>query len=322
MYHGIGEKFPNLQKLIIPEEISNFEIRHFSDLTNLKELDITSLRSKFIADNIFHHLTNLQVLSYFGGNELTNIGQSLPNLKKLSVDRIRSDKLDKTVLSKIFNAEMTHLKEIYLYGVSLSFNEISDYSFEDLTTLEVLDFSYCETRLVHEKAFWKLRNLKKLTILENPIKDAGLPEKVFQDLIELEYLSLAICEITFFHENLFANLRKLVELNLNYNQVKIIPPKTFFNLGNLKILDLGYCGLESLAADLFKNNLKLERIQLESNRFKSVDVDFRLLTNIEEIVFEGDCFRGYLGEKIDYWKQPRYSTTQQLHESIKEKCAQ
>jgi Leucine-rich repeat (LRR) protein len=130
---------------------------------------------------------------------------------------------------------------------------------EAFPNLEALNIGRFEGTIefIEREDFANMEQLKELEIFNNPIR--SISEDVFWDLPNLEALRIFKAQLKELPANLFANLRKLKEVSFYQNQ------------------------LTHLDRDLFKNNLQLEEILFEDNRLTTIQVDFTMFPNIQEV---------------------------------------
>jgi len=135
----------------------------------------------------------------------TNIAQTFPNLKSLSVT--------KSSLMEVAKGNFKYMKSInYL---SLSGNKLSEIptdSFADLAELETLDLSENVIRNIAHKAFNGLRKLHELNLNGNQLQDLN--------------------------SKCFINIRELKVLRINDNRIKSISSNVVNVLPKLRVFDL------------------------------------------------------------------------------------
>lgn len=248
MYHGIGEKFPNLQKLTIaipsnsvtygvpPSIVKNFEIRHFSNMTGLKELEITYNTYEIIADKIFQHLTNLRVL-------------------KLKAFR--------TTIPDDFFASLPKLTELNIEGNGLT--EAGVNNIKSMSSLEVLNLEQCSVKTLPKDFFNNLGKIKKLNLLgyfedidleialehlphleyfsmqfSNETKNIGrkIPKLKYLKLSGVRFLKLEKAIFTTLFDVKMENLEEIVFQICHFTEIS---DHSFEDMASLKYLDFSYC---------------------------------------------------------------------------------
>lgn len=353
--NGIGEAFPNLKALKIKSEnrVLNVERRHFSQMPNLENLNLSNNRIKVIAEDAFHDLTNLKVLNLrdceieifsdlffqhltdlrqlnLGGNFISsqNAFKDLVNLKLFVVPKV--DIIKKLIqhlpgltvlifykhnLENLEKSFFVNMQEMekITFGASV-IKHIKENAFEGFTRLHELDLQRSEIESISETSFWGLTTLKMLDLDYNRIK--FIPEKCFQDLTELQTLSLTDNPIDSLHPNLFKNLRNLDSLILSSNPIKVIHENIFTGMKNLKNLHLRSIELEALPTNLFQMNTKLETINLIQNNLNKIEVDFTSLKMLKELYLSG-CVSGHYRKD---WPQSTFSSIQELQDLILRHC--
>jgi len=227
---------PNLDELSL----------RFNLLSNLNEIDSTSLKSLWVSNNRFQEIDSIT---------------RLPNLEYLD--------LSQNCLIKIRLNTFSNLK--ILKYLNLSFNKLNlegdtnnnvSY-FKGQSKLETLDISFNDIQYLDTNLTFKnLNSLKTLNMSNNKLK--LIDSYIFGFLRELNELNLASNRLSFLNHSCFFNLVNLKKLKLDFNQLKSID----FLASNKNYLpNLDELGLEHNKIDEidYQFNLNLSFLNLNSN---------------------------------------------------------
>lgn len=211
--------------------------------SNVTELEIDNCWINDINDDIFEHMTKLEVLIVTGNKH---------NLKSLS------------------KASLKPLKN--LKKLDLSYNELTvlpDNFFQGLSKLEQLDLGMNSVVLGENLFSGASDNLIKFTCNKCDIK--MVPTASLSKIKNLRYLQLNENPFRFLQIDSFKN-QNLQDLSLDNCSLSSISSKAFRKLNQLTTLNLGHNLLESIPADAFKYFKKtLKKLYLENNHLASVD---------------------------------------------------
>jgi len=142
----------------------------------------------------------------------------------------------------------TKLTELKMWGNKIS--EILPGTFENMSSLEILDLSYNKIKHLNSAMFSALgafNGLTKLTRLQmssNQISE--IFPGTFENMSSLENLYLSYNKIKHLNSAMFSGLgafnvlTKLTRLELFSNEINEIIPGTFENMSSLEHLDLRY----------------------------------------------------------------------------------
>jgi len=189
------QRFDNLEKIIINNEIKSIDDNLLQNCENLKEYAVSNTEVQNISLTFFSNSTKLSWLS-MTNNKFTilqqNIFSGLKNLKNLSLNKNQI----KVLPHKIFNS---------------------------LTKLEMLWMDYNKLGSLNWQWFEYLQNLESLSIGGNEIYE--LPKNIFKSLINLQFLFLHHNNLTTIHWESFPVNGRLNTIDLSYNKIKAIDEK-------------------------------------------------------------------------------------------------
>lgn len=141
--------------------------------------------------------------------------------------------------------------------------ELTQFSFQSITAIEILDMSYNIIRRVDEASFINLKNLTTLVLSGNYIAD--LHDNLFSNNGKLISLNIAYNLLTSLNELTFQPLVEMESLVLYANEIQKIPhSETFSKNWKLSLLDIGWNLLTTLDRLLFSSNRNME-IYLKDN---------------------------------------------------------
>jgi Leucine-rich repeat (LRR) protein len=156
----------------------------------------------------------------------------------------------KEIHSDTFNG-LTRLEEIYF-----SFNQIKELNsniFSGLTCLKIIDFKNNQIKELNPLIFSGLINLEKIDFEVNQIKE--IHSSTFKGLVNLKLINFYSNILKEIHPATFNGLKSLEEINFGWNQIKEIHMCTFNGLTSLKIVDLKYNQIKEIHPSTF-NGLK------------------------------------------------------------------
>ena len=177
--------------------------------------------------------------------------------------------------------EPSSVKELHLAWIRFGI----DKSFAEFSKLNVLKISHSSLTRLNGNIFQGLKELKKLMLDGNEIKEVvgfSLPslEKLFlaknrieilnqnslNGLRSLKFLTLEDNQIFYIHKHSFKVNTLLEEMNLNRNDLRFLEPETFSNNPTLKELSLNHNQIKNLHQDIFNKNSNLEVLRLHHNK--------------------------------------------------------
>eukprot|EP00058_Branchiostoma_floridae_P011571 XP_002597059.1 hypothetical protein BRAFLDRAFT_127889 [Branchiostoma floridae] len=269
----------NLGLTAIPEDVPHYATNFYledntitripdnSVLKQLNKLKVLHLHNNFLTgDRIdksaFSSLTSLEYL-HLNGNYLTRVDLRLPEMLKYLY-------LSNNFLSFIKESAFKgapELERLYLEENLLSDDSISEEAFNGLYklrhlimsgnklrgvpkilpgSLEVLQLDANQIGSVHLDSLANMNNLVKLSLANNQITDAGLPEFLFKDLHSLQRLHLS---------------------NNSLEKVPDLLPR------RIKFLYLDGNRIRKLEADQFTRMRHLIWLHLQDNKLRATNID-------------------------------------------------
>ncbi|VDH91816.1 Hypothetical predicted protein [Mytilus galloprovincialis] len=170
---------------------------------------------------------------------------------------------------------LTKLKSLTLERFTLDNNGISFFP-QEFTDLETLVLHTLQMQFISQSSVTdKLRNLKRLEILDNP-DFTSFPVSAIRQLTTLEHIRFVKNGISTFQytANAFESLNKLIELDLSHNFISTLQSGCFDYLyDKLEYLGLHLNNLngQSLATLKEKTWTKLQQLILDSNPINSIE---------------------------------------------------
>ena len=268
-------------------------------------------------------------LDYIGVINCSDCNRSLLNFIE-SYHKIGSKIIKKMVelnreflVKKYGEDNLINLTEIKLSGNPLNrnskynFKRINSNTFTGLNKLEILYLNDNQIKVIDERLFENLSNLKELDLFRNKLK--RIDSNTFKRITKLEKLTLGANQIEVIDErsfesltnlkelilygnqpkridsNTFKGLTKLEQLYLNSNQIEIIDERSFESLTNLRYLSLSYNKLIEIDRKCFEPLKSIEMIEIYENEgldvisfvkpltvFKSLDIQLVIKSSISD----------------------------------------
>ena len=227
----------NLQYLTISQRFDEWDKDLLQNLTNLELLRIEECKFVALPINFFRYTRKLKTLEILDS---------------------KVEKLGKELFHGLSN--LSHLKlKIYL---ALSIDD--GFTFEDLTSLKLLNISLYTLNILPPASFRNFINLENLIVHCNDYrytdKEIILPNKLFVNIKSLSLESVGSKELPkhiFEHnfgmihklsisgyegdtlsDQIFKNTPNITELRITQNNIKSLPYYIFENLNKLEVLDL------------------------------------------------------------------------------------
>ncbi|WGL59749.1 leucine-rich repeat domain-containing protein [Pigmentibacter sp. JX0631] len=199
-----------------------------------------------------------------------------------------------------------------LTTLDLAGKKIEDISsLSGLTKLKELKLEYNNLSYIPESIFSGLKDLEKIYLLKNQIKNLApetftnnkklielslsynnlsrLPENLFKELINLESLRLISNQISQLEPNIFAKNLKLQQLELSTNLLTSLPDNIFSELKELKKLKLNFNKINKLSSTIFSQNTMLVTLDLNGNELTSIPENlFKELNNLEVLMLKSN----------------------------------
>ena len=180
-------------------------------------------------------------------------------------------------------------------------------SFSNFPNLQSLNLAFNDKLKFQPYMFVGLKNLRFLSLIENPIQELSsetfsdlnnleilymtfsnlnnsISKETFRHVPNLKILRLAFNQLTHLDPDCFACLPNLVELDLGHNQL-VIDTKTFSHLNRLEKLDLSNNNIIRLEDGVFSHLISLKELSLRGNPFVDMTANWFIgLENLTKLV--------------------------------------
>ncbi|XP_072000702.1 volume-regulated anion channel subunit LRRC8A-like [Engystomops pustulosus] len=269
-------------------------LHSFKELTKLKFLFL-KIRTSLIPATLLRLAQTLEGLSIDNDNiKLSSLSilKKFTNLKELSLNRCRMDRIPSSIFSLVklqeldfsdnnlsFLEELASLQQLKnLVSLYLSNNIITSIPphIIKVSRLEKLYIDHNQLTSICDAVF-KLTRLSYLDVSKNEIH--SLPAEI-GNLVGLEYLSISHNELTSLPDQLFS-CTKLKTLILSHNSISILSP-LIGTLTQLSYLDLQENKLEKLPIELEQCTcLKRSQLLVEKEIFDTLPYEVRERMNIK-----------------------------------------
>ncbi len=267
LYNDLFKNVLNITRLdliLAQNGIEFFPTHLLSLLTNLELFNFKSedgSGSVMIETGIFKKLSKLKTVQladvvirklngeiFDGATSITNLEFRYSMIELITADAF--DNLTELTTLKFFFTRITmlthdifghnrKLKDFYSKSNAL----ISDDLLSNLTTLNAVDISLCES---------------------------PLPENLFTGSSNIKMVSLTHIELTTISSKIFKDQVELLELNLSYDALVSLPSSIFKANTKLSRLNLGYNALQTIPENLFASTEQLTELNLEFNKIQQL----------------------------------------------------
>lgn len=151
-------------------------------------------------------------------------------------------------------------------------------------SVQILELKMANSTIILPDIGKTFPNLVELWIVTQRIR--FVEREDFVNLSQLIELLLYKNEIRFLPENVFWDLTNLEVLDLISNRISEISENIFINLKKIKTINFGRNNIQHLPENLFINNHELESINFSENRLRTINVDFLMLANLNELYLQ------------------------------------
>ena len=191
------DKLVNLQELNLRgnTELKNIKPKTFGDLKLLRKLDLSNCGISSFINGVFEGLKNLEKLDLSGNMNMslkTSDLHELESLKNLELMNCDFKLIEDGFFSKFENLEKLNLSECL--NLSIWIEDSKSIGFRGLNSLLSLNLSACGIRSNDIDYFSHLKNLEKLNLENNDLKN--LEPVFFFDFRKLRLLVLDEDQIT------------------------------------------------------------------------------------------------------------------------------
>ncbi|BFZ05616.1 hypothetical protein BsWGS_08655 [Bradybaena similaris] len=241
----------------------------FSDLDNLKVLNISGNRLEDFHGDAVTHFSNVHTLDV-SGNRLSESRRvdlsTLSNLRYLSA---RSNSLNSAAVLN---------RTSLLQHLDFSYNRISEFSgLETAVMLEIVDFSNNELRTLPGLLFKGAKFLKLVNFSNNFIENLDHGAFIPQSSLVIDLSHNLLTELR------YCNWAATQRLYVKHNKLTNINSQAFYNMNGLEELDLSHNKLTSLHEDLLQYLINLRHLNLSHNWLDKIDW-FVLFRSLELVV--------------------------------------
>jgi Leucine-rich repeat (LRR) protein len=133
----------------------------------------------------------------------------------------------------------------------------------DLPNLRYLDLSSNQIPAVNIDVFSRLKNLKDLSLADNPLRQL-YHEDFSKQRTSLESLDLSQTEFLSFDSSTLSPFVALQRLNLSFSSLHSIDKNGFQDLPSLTHLDLRGCKVREFPDTVFHGLIKLRRVEADT----------------------------------------------------------
>lgn len=296
---GTIPPMPRLKDLSLADnQLSGYLPDHFSEMTYLQSLSLSENSLEGSLPHKFAALTDLEILA-LNGNQLTGGLEELYSLKKLEELYLAHNK---------FDHELTHS------------------SFEELSSLKVIDVKDNRLSGPLPNSLWKLTHLEVMDFHKNAI-DGHINNVIVEDH-PLKYLDVSNNLLGGGLPTSINNLSQLTHLDLSYNRLDSrIPKDHLVNMTKIRTLLLtedddmgagplpdwlrGMTDLQHLSFRLatrtgtiptwFGELTRLELLDLDWNRISgTIPTELGLLTSLKYLMLNRNLLTGTVPTQISY----------------------
>ena len=261
-------------------QFSLLRFHQFSELCNLKYLNLSGNKLKFLTNDYFKKLYNLEVLIMRHCSTLVLYKHCFANLKCLKYLDLSENCL-LNISDECFLNTIT-LENLFLSGLNLGFLPVN--IFQNLRRLKCLHLIRLRYLVrFDDDLFVNLNNLRSLSISFTKISRL---ENLLFPLNKLRFAFFNNNQIGILSKFTFKFNANLEVLNLQSNFITKLHKSVFSYLKYLKVLKLGSNCLTGLDDCIFFENVKLEHLDLSKNNLRHIpDNCFKTLTNLKFLQF-------------------------------------
>ncbi|KAL7633109.1 UNVERIFIED_CONTAM: hypothetical protein RMT77_016479 [Armadillidium vulgare] len=235
MVSGALKGLTQLEELHLQSNnIGKIDDEALEGLRTLSTLDLSNNRLVALPENVFMHTPNLMYI-HVRNNSLTVLA---PGLFRGLEYLVKLD-LSYNELQSEWLTEFSFQDLIRLVVLDLSHNKISQLNqqvFRDMYSVQELRLSHNQLMSLSGASFSPCVNLHTLDLSYNQIE--SIPAKAFDGVDVLSFLALDNNQIKNIEKAAFSNLKSLEDLNINGNKLREVP-EAISHLRYLKALDLG-----------------------------------------------------------------------------------
>lgn len=146
--------------------------------------------------------------------------------------------------------------------------QIPSNAFSSSVDLQNLTLALNSIRVIRERAFYGLSNLRQLNLSGNSLTQLSANQFTMK---YLEKLDLSHNDVNAIDSETFSELQYLKELDLSKNSLTQLDERTFTRLSHLKALYLNENSISNIQPNTFAGLLVLDRLELSSNSLSTIN---------------------------------------------------
>ncbi|XP_018576426.1 chaoptin-like [Anoplophora glabripennis] len=283
-----ANSFNNLpiRRLILKgNKIDTIRNNAFTNLSNLKELNLSKLGLRNVESYAFYNLSrvetidlsynNIAIIPHYLFIDVDNLrtvrleGNHITTLNPFS-SRLKLNTLSITLKGIFKSSQILNSNIRYLHIKDSKIDVLQSNFFDGLYNLMELHFSNSHSYV----ATGALNNLFKLKYLDSQSlfkHMKTIKQHTFKDLLSLGHLDLSRLSLLHLEEKAFDGMTKLQTLLLNNNNLTELQGDTFYGLESLKTLDLSSSNIGMCDDKSFVGLKSLEVLYLQNNSLTAIE---------------------------------------------------
>lgn len=261
----------------------------FSEMHNLKEVNITHCEINELQYNVFIYTGNIELLD-LSFNKLTDFFVNTTELGTLT--RLY---LNNNLIKTISSTSLRDMSRLNI--INLSYNVMESMPSEvNLTHLQHLDLSY---NVELNFTVSMLRETKSLrSFIMSGVRKAITFKNILSDSSIIQ-LIISNCSISHISELHLQKLVNLAFVDLSFNTVSQLQVGDFKGLSSLNFIDLAYNKISFIQPGAFKDNTFLNSLNISHNSISSVNYGiFRGLNSLKILDMSYNKIKNLQGERF------------------------
>jgi Leucine-rich repeat (LRR) protein len=267
-------------------EIEHLDAEVYKTLGGLNQLWLSFNKMKVLDENMFFYMKSLEILTLNNQmiKNLSNGNAIFSGLTKLRIVLLSNNSIE-NLPDYVFN-ELISLEELDLHANLI--NKLAEHTFAGLARLKRLNLSVNNIEELSKCTFQSLVSVEDLYIEDNYVYkiEADAFNGISKSLKNLNLTKNYLQFVKNFH---FSALAELKSLNLASNQISSIQQGSFSNLRKLECLKLDMNSIFQLDPGLFKYLVRLKKLDLSFNVINNLDMKmFKYMSQLEELDLNGN----------------------------------